>query len=318
MRVLPLSGLLDSVYFLLRCRNDGILSSIVARLDENNPDLIPPIPILPIGATHNKSLQHLDHFLDFFFDFKARVFPDIFILFAYAKLCTLNGIPVSLVLGSVYFFSWLIMEATLMAQRFRRRRLRLPELQQALAWPQRERHTVLLRNLRYLNRILIAIQITTGLIVAIVSVVRLARRGGQPASVHSTPGFSALLAWLFSPSRWAWNWSETFMNSMTNKAPHNPFLGLAYFFFVLLPCFYFVIFFEFCIFAFTLFVICMAIGLPIAALVGLCTSGILRMIFVVRNLRFVSFLLLGGSLLYYIGIYNPAGTSKRAWSDMLG
>jgi hypothetical protein len=328
MRALPLSGLLDSVCFLLHCHNNGFISSIVARLDENNPNLVDQIPTLSIDATQYNRLKHLGRFLDFFFDFKARVFPAVFIIFAYAKLCMLGGVPVSRVIGSVYFFSWFILEAVLLSQRFRRRRLWLPELQEALAPPQREEYTISLRNLRFFNRILIAIQISTVLIVTIDGVVRLVRRGGQPGSILSTSilstsNFSALLAWLFIPTRWAVNWGMTFMDFMEDKVPYNFLLAAFYGWFVLLPCLPFVFIFVEIIFFFNLFIIVTPIlflSFPIMVLGNVHAFRFLiaRKIFVARNLRVVSFLLLGGSVLYYIGIYNPAGTSKQAGSDVLG
>jgi hypothetical protein len=45
---------------------------------------------------------------------------------------------------------------------------------------------------------------------------------------------------------------------------------------------------------------------------------VVRVVFVLRSLKIFSLLLFGGSMLYYVRLYNPTGTSKRAWSDVLG
>lgn len=326
IRTLPLSGLLDSAHFLVRCCNGGSTLSVIARLDENNPNLIHPL--LPVDESRNERLGHLDVVLNLFVDFKARVFPNVFIIFAYAKLCTFSGVPVSLVLGSVYFFSWFIMEAVLVAQYFARRDVKLPKLRQALARPRREGKRLVLNRVQFLNRVLIALQIITYLTLAVIGVFRYARRDRRLVVAHSTFRFPVILAWLFAPTRWGFESALSIVVPLEETYfSMNFFLGLGYLFFILGMSWVFSIIFMMSTLVLNVGVVGIIMLYPFWALFTLhqnhaalkkAIQMVVRVVFVLRSLKIFSFLLFGGSMLYYVRLYNPTGTSKRAWSDVLG
>ncbi|KAH7115062.1 hypothetical protein B0J11DRAFT_594245 [Dendryphion nanum] len=299
MRVLPLSGLLDSIHLIVQCYEQGTIAAIFTRVDANNPDLISPASNLSSDATAPSRLQHLNRFMDFFFDFKARAFPDLFVIFTYVKLCTLSGVPFSLTLGSVYFLSWLVMETVLMAQLFKKTTSRASHLHHAVTSAQIEESSrwISLRKLRGYNRILIAAQLIAIFVLAVFGVSQLAR-STQTVPFHHTFNIRVASKWALTPYFLMAKWGSFPLTAAAKKVPNNVFLAFIYVATVVTSASIFAIF--------SIFIVCFQ---PFA---------VIRMVYKIKNLRVVTFLVLGGSVVYYGRIFDPTGTSKRSWSDILG
>ncbi|ORX95705.1 hypothetical protein BCR34DRAFT_194030 [Clohesyomyces aquaticus] len=342
IRALPLSGLLDSLHFLWCCFHDGSTSTVIVRLYENDPDMIVP-DLNHVQAGGTLTLDRLDRLLDFMFDLKIRVFPNIFIVLVYTKLCTFNGVPWSLTIGTVYFLSWLLLESILMAELFLRRRRGIRErvnlesqLRRTFSGLHERENVMLLRRLRFVNCIVIVSYIIALLVVFIISIVQ--RRAGSrmqqpqpPTQVHSSHptsrfDFSSLTQLLFTPLRSAKEMASVMLAATKQHCPTNQFYAFIYniTFGVLV---FLAVAYLVCT---ALFANCLLVCIVIPAVVFYTFLGFVLLLLLAFNgiryvckqpsllLRSITFLLLGGSLLYYIKFFDPTGTSKRAWSDVLG
>jgi len=202
-----------------------------------------------------------------------------------------------------------------MAQLLKRRKLRRPELPQAVAWTRQEADRRSLEKLRGRHRGLVAVQMAAVVVSTIVAIVR-------PKSLFLS--LLGALVWLFTPARWAIR--VVVNNPFIHDEPfetYNSFSSSLYLRFVVRPSFDMLIAFAMLVSVLNL----SAVLFLLPSLVTICLRSyrlrkalrfVWRKIFTLRDLQFFSFLLLGGSMLYYLKFYNSAGTSKRAWSDALG
>lgn len=341
-RALPLSGLLDSLYFLSHCVKNGSTAAVIARLHENEPDML-ELGLYREQEGSSVTLDRLDRFLNSFFDLKIRIFPNIFIILVYTKLCTIAGAPWSLLLGTIYLSSWLIVEAILVVELLSRRRKLgrderyLPEqARQAVLNPGSGGTGVFAQILHLLNHFIIVAQVIGFITIMTMAIVQ-ERSALVPQQPQSTlpPSktvsslwsiYFFIRAYLVAPLRGVNSIVGSIISGFKHQFPKNWFLAIIYVLFVILPIGTIVsivwgctvvaqvlfIFFAcmFALYLLTLFIVAPPVGTALGFRYAYRHPGVL--------LRVFAFLLLGGSLAYYIKFFDPTGTSKRSWSDFLG
>ncbi|KAF2467656.1 uncharacterized protein BDR25DRAFT_316662 [Lindgomyces ingoldianus] len=187
--------------------------------------------------------------------------------------------------------------------------------------------------LRFLARILIAVQILVVLVAIIVlSVQQTTRNKPTPSTPpsHSHSQILAVLAWGFIPTRWTWMHVGALtarVDNMKEFVAMGFIRSMLYLYFALIP--YYVVVFI---------VLVVTTGLNAGAVVMVvwlpCWTGLeiyrrksgvkealgvgIRWIFLLGNIKVVALVMLVTALMYFVKFFDGVGTRKRGWSDVLG
>jgi hypothetical protein len=197
-----------------------------------------------------------------------------------------------------------------MAQRFNRRHLQPAEFDEALSWSKRDINVAALKSLKFSNRILILGQVISLTVVTVVQITHSAKEDDLSDKPKST--ILALLAWNFLPTRWAIKCGyDAFVYTLRMTPPG--FLGLMYRYTIMCLGLSSIAAWTVMLFLLNLTAILAVLCVIFWGLFKIC-----KRLTLLRALRMLSVLLLGGTTLYYVKFFDSSGTSKRAWSDVLG
>ncbi|ORX92172.1 hypothetical protein BCR34DRAFT_608871 [Clohesyomyces aquaticus] len=115
---------------------------------------------IELEILHEHEHEYANKLLDFSFDMRMRLFPNLFLLLVYVKLCTYGGTPWSLALGTLYFLSWLALEGAVLLQYLVRLFLLFNRNHARYYYANPESDATSLKGLRIFNHVLVVTLIT--------------------------------------------------------------------------------------------------------------------------------------------------------------